>query len=700
MSTPSAAMAAQWELMKHVVSNVPSGREVIKTTCPRDCYDACGIAVIRRDGRVTRVLGDPDHHVSHGALCGKCAIAYNGVWLDSGRRLTTPLVRAGPKGTSSFEPTSWDAALSRIASRLGDIRREKGGGAITHTHYTGTCSAIAGNFPSRFFNRIGAVEVDPDSVCNKAGHVALGLIFGSSLDGFDPRTAKDARCILVWGANPSASAPHAHKHWLFESEAKCIVVDPVRHGTAAKAHLHLQPFPGSDAALAFALVHVLVREGRVDRDFITRHTLGWNEIEGEIASMPPERASALTGIAVETIIAAARLYADGPSLLWLGQGVQRQRTGGNVVRAVSLLPIATGNIGKPGAGLLYMNGFESRGVGMDDLSSAHLRPADAPASVSHMDLAAHLLDASACAALFTWNNNIAASSPQQRRLVEALRRDDLFHVAIDLFPTDTTRFADIVLPAASFLEFDDLVVPYFFYDLSAQVKVREPPGEALPNQEIFRRLARAMNFDDAELLESDQEILARLMHNTNLGLSFADLARVGTVPYRPQAPVVPFAGLEFPTPSGRIEIASDRFVVAGTSRSPRAYSEERPRDGRLRILSPASAWLMNSSYANDDRIKSVLGEPTVTINPIDAETLGLSRGELAELVNETGCLKPLRVVIGDVVPVGTALVPKGRWPGLERSGANVNVLNAGEKSDLADATSVHSVEATLRRMSS
>ena len=675
-----------------------AAREVIKTTCPRDCYDSCGIAVIRRGGRVTRVLGDPDHHVARGALCGKCAVAYNGVWLDAERRLATPLVRGGAKGEGTFAPVPWDEALSLIATRIGEILRTRGGGVIAHTHYTGTCSAIAGNFPSRFFNRIGALEIDPDSVCNKAGHTALGLIFGSSLDGFDPRSAADARCIVVWGANPSSSAPHAHKNWLFESKSKVIVVDPVRHETAARAHLHLKPFPGSDAALAFALVHVIARDGRLDRDFIDKHVAGWNEIEDEIASMTPERAASLTGIAAETILEAARLYADGPSLLWLGQGVQRQRTGGNVVRAVSLLPISTGNIGKAGAGLLYMNGFDSRGVRPDYLSAAHLRPLDAPSPLSHMDLAGHLADSSACAALFTWNNNIVASNPEQRRLAGALRRDDLFHVAIDLFHTDTTRFADVVLPAASFLEFDDLVVPYFFYDVSAQVKVKEPPGDALPNQEIFRRLARALHLNDPELQESDRDILAELMRCTRLDLSFDELARIGTVSWHPREPVIPFADRKFSTPSGRIEVASDRFVAAGVLRTPQATSDPRPSEGRLRVLSPASAWLMNSSYGNDDRVRALHGAATATIHPDDARRLGVAPGEAVELVNETGQLGPLTLVVSDAVSAGTALVPKGRWPGLERSGVNVNVLNPGEKADLAGSTAVHSVEAILRRV--
>lgn len=670
--------------------------EFVKTTCPRDCYDSCGIVVARHDGRVIKISGDRDHHVSRGVLCGKCAIAYNGVWLDSARRLTSPLLRNGPKGSASVVPTSWNTALALIADRLGAILRERGGRAVCHTHYTGTCSVIAGNFPSRFFNRIGAVEVDPDSVCNKAGHVALGLVFGSSLDGFDPRTAEAAKCILIWGANPSTSAPHADRHWLAESPARRIVIDPVRHPTATRADLHLQLFPGSDAALAFALLHVLEREHRLDREFINRYTLGWEEIDSEIAAMPPERAAQLTGVDATLIVAAARAYSDGPSLLWLGQGVQRQRTGGNVVRAISLLPTATGNIGKLGGGLFYVNGFGSRGVRIDDLTASHLRGTDAPPPISHMDLAAYLADPDACAALFTWNNNIVASSPQQRRLMETLQRSDLFHVAIDVFPTDTTRFADVTLPAASFLEFDDLLFPYFYYDLSAQVKVQDPPGDALPNQEIFRRLAGVMGFRDAELHETDDKILSRLMQQTGVGMSFQDLARAGTVAWRSD-PVVPFGDLRFSTPSGRIEIASDAFVAAGLPRAPQPWSDEPPRGGRLRVLSPASLWQLNSSYGNDEKIRERCGEPAVTVNGADAERLGLKEHDSVELLNETGCLGPLRLIIGDMVPPGVAFVPKGRWPGTDTTNAgNVNVLNRGEKADLGGSTAVHSVEATLR----
>ena len=210
-------------------------KEIIKTTCPRDCYDSCGIAVIKRDGEVRKVLGDPDHPVSRGALCGKCALAYNGVWRDPAARLTRPLRRVGPKGEGVFEPLSWDEALSAVAAALKAQEAEGTQAHVIHCHYTGTCSKIAGGFPMRFFNRFGAAEVDPDTVCNNAGHAALSSLFGASAVGFDPKTIKDSACVIVWGANPSASAPHAHKHWLKESGAKVIVVDAVAHDTASEA---------------------------------------------------------------------------------------------------------------------------------------------------------------------------------------------------------------------------------------------------------------------------------------------------------------------------------------------------------------------------------------------------------------------------------------------------------------------------------
>ncbi|HUE11851.1 MAG TPA: molybdopterin-dependent oxidoreductase, partial [Steroidobacteraceae bacterium] len=392
------------------------------TTCPRDCYDSCGMTVIKRDGVVASVRGNPAHAVSRGTLCGKCSTAYNREWRDPARRLTEPLRRVGRKGRGRFEPVSWESAINDIAARLKQILQSHGARSILNAHYTGTISLLAGMAPMRFFNRLGATEVTPDTICNMAGHVALRFIYGTSLDGFDPRMAQDAACIIVWGANPHASAPHVHGHWLPEAPGQVVVIDPVRTPTAVQADIHLQPFPGSDAALAFALLHVIYRDGLIDRDFIAGHVQGWEELEPMIAACDLEKLSARTGVPAPLIVEVAHLYAAGPSLLWLGQGLQRQATGGNVMRACALLPAVTGNLCKPGAGFLYLNGnLQQRGMDEAYLTGAHLATAGAP-PLSHMDLAAVLEDPARSSALFVWNMNPLASCPQQTRLRGALER--------------------------------------------------------------------------------------------------------------------------------------------------------------------------------------------------------------------------------------------------------------------------------------
>jgi anaerobic selenocysteine-containing dehydrogenase len=668
----------------------------VRTTCPRDCYDACGALVRVAEGRVVHVRGDPQHPVSRGKLCRKCTAAYNGVFLDPASRLTLPLVRCGPKGTGSFEEVSWELALSLVAERLDTIGREHGGQAITYTHYTGTFSLLAYFFPIRLMRRLGATEVAPDTICNDAGHAALTYVYGTSLDGFDPRSAADAGCILIWGANPSASAPHQHEHWLSEAPGAVVVVDPVRTDTAARADLHLQPFPGSDAALAFGLAHVLARDGLVDERFLADHAVGGEELLELAVPCTPAWAHAHTGVPAPDIERAAHLYGGGPSLLWIGQGLQRQPTGGNVVRSVAALPAITGNLGRPGSGFLYLNGFASRGIDEDDLGGARAYP-DVPVPISHMGLAAHLEDPRRSRALVCWNANPAASCPEQGRLRHALQREDLFTVVADVFPTDTADLADVVLPAASWLEFDDVVVPYFHRAVAAQVKAVEPPGEALPNSDIFRRLAAALDLDDAPLLEPDADIIARILAASDTGLDFAGLARHGTVWTPSERPALQFADLRFPTSSGRIELASEAAAADGHGRLPRPHADDRPATGRLRLLSPASPWSLNASFSNDRKVTERAGPLTLALAASDAATLGLGDGELARISSAAGSLV-LPVQVTDTLPVGVALIPKGRWPKLRPDAANVNALTLARPSDMGSSTTVHGLEVTVTRV--
>jgi anaerobic selenocysteine-containing dehydrogenase len=292
-----------------------------------------------------------------------------------------------------------------------------------------------------------------------------------------------------------------------------------------------------------------------------------------------------------------------------------------------------------------------------------------------------------------WNMNIATSDPRQARLRQALSREDLFTVVLDLFPTDTTDFADLVLPAASFLKFDDLVAGYFHLAVSAQVKAMEPLGEALPNQEIFRRLARAMGYSEPELSETDEDIIGTVLRNTGLGLDFPALAARGTVPVTPE-PLITFADLKFPTPSGRIEIASAGAEADGHPRVPLLLVDLRPTGSRLRLLSPASSWRLNSSFGNVAKMRTRDPSATVALHPADAADRRLRDGDDAVLANETGRIK-MRVLVSDSVPRGVALTHKGQWPKQQHGGANINLLNPGRKADMGESTCVHGVEVTI-----
>lgn len=643
-------------------------------------------------GRVVHVRGDPEHPVSRGKLCRKCTLAYNGAFIDPDARLTQPLIRNGPKGSGEFRPASWEEALALTAARLESVAASDPA-LITYSHYTGSFALLSYFFPMRLMRRLGATEVAPDTICNDAGHTALAYLYGTSLEGFDPRTAEHSRCILVWGANPSASAPHQHDQWLPEAPASVVVVDPVRTATAAAADLHLQPFPGSDAALAFGLLHVLARDGLTDASFLQDHATGGEELLELAAPCDPGWTQRATGVRAVVVERAAHLYGAGPSLLWIGQGLQRQPNGGNVVRAVASLPAATGNLGRPGSGFLYLNGFGNRGIDEDYLSGAAAYP-EAPDAISHMDLAAHLEDPARARALVCWNVNPAASCPDQGRLRRALGREDLFTVVSDLFATDTCDLADVVLPAASWLECDDIVVPYFHRALAAQVKAAEPIGEALPNSEIFRRLALAMGLSEPPLSEPDVLVIEEVLARTGTGLSFAELAARGTVWTPAGEPAVQFAGGSYPTASGRIELSSASAAADGHGRLPRPEADARPAKGRLRLLSPASPWSLNTSFSNDPKVARRAGELTLSITAEDAASLKLEDGALARVTSRTGSLV-LPVVITDALPPGVGLIPKGAWPKLRADRSNVNVLTDTRASDMGSSTAIHGLEVVV-----
>lgn len=672
-----------------------NGKETIITSCPRDCYDACGIKVIREQGEISLVTGNIDHPSTRGPLCGKCGAAYNGAWRDENERLLYPLRRTGAKGNGQFERVSWDEALNDIAKRLTDITEHHDADRILHTHYTGTCSAIAGSFPSRFFERLGATEVDPDTVCNKAGHMAWEYSFGNSLNGFDPRTAKDSNCIVVWGANPSHSAPHVHKHWLKAQDAEVIVIDPIRHETADAADLYLQVRPGSDAALVYAMLHIMQRDNLLDHNFIRNHVLGYDEVSETIATCTPLWGEENTSVSADLIESAAHSYAKGPSILWMGQGLQRQPTGGNIARALTMLPAFTGNIGKPGTGAYYLNDAITMG-GAQGTSPTHEpdgQDNDAPPTVSQMDIPDLLQDSNRVKAYMSWNCNPVASNPNQTLMRQGLAREDLFTVVVDCFATDTADYADYVLPAASFLEFDDVNIAYFQLMIAPQVKCQEPMGESLPNQEIFRRLATAMGYTESDLFEPDQSIIDETIKSSGVTLDWEGLKRTG-YSYVSDEPLIIWGDGAFSTPSGKIEIASPRAESDGLPRVPHPNADAPPTEGWFRLISPSDKHLMNSSYGNDQRVQSLMGPATVMINPDDADVYGVSDGNRVRLSNDAGQID-LVVQVSDATPRHTLVSSKSRWAKCEGTGVNINVVHVAHKTDIGESTSVHGTEVRL-----
>ncbi len=458
--------------------------------------------------------------------------------------------------------------------------------------------------------------------------------------------------------------------------------------------MHLQLRPGSDAALAFGFLHIALRDGHIDAPFVSQNVVGWDEVLPSIEQSTPELTAEMTGLAIGDIEAAAAHYCSGPSLIWLGQGLQRQRNGGNIYRSCALLCVGTGNLARPGSGILFLNGPNTRGADVDYVVGEELGENPKPDPVSHMDLAEVLESGKIADALICWNNNIVASNPEQARLKRALENEELFHVCVELFETDTTAYADYILPAASFMEYDDILFPYFQNTVSAISAVKPAPGDALPNAEVFRRLARAMGFEEEALYEDDRAIIDHVLGESDADISFDELKRVGTKKVY-DTPRLQFADLKFATPSGRIEIASETAERDGCSRIPYPHADELPADGRLRVLSPSSEWTLNSSYANDKTIRKRMGPQSIQVNASDASRLNLVDGQAVTLENEVGKLR-LQLKVSEAVQQGVAIVPKGNWLKFEdASGGNINLLNAGEKTDMGESSCVHNIEAHL-----
>ncbi|WP_263382973.1 molybdopterin-containing oxidoreductase family protein [Granulicella arctica] len=689
---------------------------VVHAVCSHDCPDSCGVLVtVNPSGRAVKVQGDPAHPVTRGFLCGKVAKYLDRVYSPD--RLLYPMRRKagiakGPlaKGreAEAFERITWDEALDEIAARLTGIAAEFGPESVLPYSYAGTIGQLGyGSMDRRFFHRLGASQLDR-TICASAGGAALMSVYGVKL-GTPPEDFARARLIIAWGANIHGNNIHL---WPFIEEARragarLVVIDPYRTRTAALADEHLAIRPGTDGLLALGLMHVILREGLEDRAYVEAATHGFAELREFAlrAEHAPDAVAAVTGIAADTIVRLAREYAQtSPAVIRLNYGIQRSENGGTSARAVCMLPLLTGAWTKRGGGLqLSTSGsfpFNGNALQMPELMKASpLGRAARVVNMSQLGLALTTLNDPPVKALFVYNSNAAAVAPNQNDVLHGLRRDDLFTVVHEQFFTDTVDYADIVLPAPTFLEVKDVQGAYGH--LFAQVSERAiaPLGEARSNVALFGELGRRMGFEEACFDDTDDDLIDQALTTNDpwfAGIDRARLEQEGHVPL--QLPTnadglsLPFSTAEwFRTPSGRGELTPVPVFVA--PQESRSHAAEYP----LEFLPRKADNYMNSTFANlpGHRKMEARTAGVLEMHAADAATRGIATGNVVEVYNGRGRIT-LVAMVGAQVPAGV-VAARLDWNKLSVDGANVNALTSETLTDIGGGATFYSTLVEVRK---
>src|SRR5919198_4084063 len=636
---------------------------LVRAACPHDCPDTCAMHVTVEDGRATHVDGDPDHPITVGFLCGKVSNYLDRVY--SSDRLLHPLIRAGEKGSAEFRRASWDEALDLVVERIQGL-----GESLLPYSYAGTQGLIQGNSMSaRVMNALGASALER-TICATAGYTGTLMTHGVSPE-VDPEEWPHARYLLVWGWNPMSTAPHLWRKLLDarRAGAKLVVVDPFRSRTARVADEHLRPLPGTDAALGLGMMRAVVDAGLQDEAWCRAHAEGYDELLATLGEWPVERAAEASGVEPEVIARVGREFAETqPALLRLGVGAQRHMGAPTAYRTLAALPALVGAWRHRGGGCSYIPAATARAVSSVPLPRADLRPNDVR-TINMSQLGDALTDLEPpVKALVVWNSNPAAIAPEQGKVLAGLKRDDLFTVVLEQFMTDTAAHADVVLPATTQLEHLDLLFSWGHHYLTLNRPAIEPLGEALPNTEIFRRLARAAGLDARWFAESDEELVRAALasdHPLLAGITYERLLEDGYAKVALRDDFRPYGDGGFATPSGKCELYSLQLAKRGLDPLPAFVpaSESPAGDPDLAVRYPlalltakSALHFLNSSYANLPRHLKAERQPLLDIHPDDAEARDIADGVLVRVFNDRGSLK-LRARVGDRVRAGVVAIP-------------------------------------------
>jgi anaerobic selenocysteine-containing dehydrogenase len=660
---------------------------IVKGACPHDCPDTCALEIHVRDGVALKVTGSASHAPTAGVLCTKVARYTERTYHPN--RLLHPLRRIGRKGEGRFERVSWDEAIGSIASRLAPIAA-RNPEAILPYSYAGTMGLVQGeSMAQRFFHKLGASLLDR-TICASAGTAGHQITLGSRV-GMDMELADEAKLIVFWGCNAITSSVH---FWARAQAAKrrgatLVAVDPYRSLTAEKCHIHVAPLPGTDAALALGLMHVLIRDELVDHDYIDRHTLGYEQLRDRAADYDPARVAAICGITAGEIESLAHLYGTTrPALIRANYGMQRARGGGMATRNIACLPALVGAFREPSGGILLSTGGAFK---VDDaaLSRPDLLGDRRPRTINMSTIGTALLDDTApINAVIVYNSNPVAVAPDSTRVARGFAREDLFTVVLEQFQTDTADYADFVLPATTQLEHVDVIKPYGHYYMVANNPAIAPLGEAKPNTEIFRLLSKAMGFTDACFEDSDDEIAQSAVADN---WDFAAVRQKGWERIGPEKGTARFANGGFDTPSGKVEFLSASARSAGLSALPDYIApledtrSELARRFPLAMISPPARNFLNSSFVNVESLRAAEGEPWLDVHPLDAASRSIADGGYVRVFNERGSLE-LRARVTDRARPGVVVALSVWWKKLARDGKNANELtNSDTLTDLGRA---------------
>jgi len=664
---------------------------VVRSVCPYDCPDACGLLVTVENGRVLGVKGDPDHPVTRGLLCPK--MNHYERTVHSARRLTTPLLRTGVKGEGKFAPIAWDEAVERICMNWKDLIGKYGAESILPYSYAGTMGLVQRNAGHPFFHYMGASRLER-TICSPAKDAGWKAIMGDT-PAIDPAEMQQSDLVIMWGINASATSIHAMRDTqeARRAGARLWVIDTYQTPTCAAADESFIVRPGGDGALCLGMLHVIVEDGLADRDFIAENVLGFDEFaERILPSCTPEQMAPVCGLPAATIRRMAREYAVARApFIRLGSGLTRYANGAMTVRTIACLPAVSGAWRQPGGGLFPGTStgaaFPLHKLGREDFIGRPTRLV----SMNQLGDALTMLSGPPVMSLYVYHSNPAAVTPDQNAVIRGLERDDLFTVVHERFLTDTARFADIVLPATTSLEQSDLFRCYGSYQAQLSPAAIPPVGEARSNWDVFRLLARGMGWDEPFFRQETGELIELLLDEEN-GWRDADInQRLAQgepvflmIPGNPRG--------NWKTASGRIEIRND----GEPEPLPRLLPTHAERDGYpLRLQPAATPFALNSSFYEQDELRSRQACMGLMMNPADAGQRGLEDGGKVQAFNGLGQVW-FTLQVTERVPPGTVVTEGVWWSEFIPGGRGVNALTSQRLTDGGRGSTLYDVTVEVR----